>query len=398
MNIIHIEDFFHPDAGYQINILSKYFVKQGHDVTIITSEMKKIPEFLTDFFGRNNIEQADKNYTNKTGVNIVRLPLKAFISGRAVYQSNIFRKVNELKPDILYVHSNDTLIAIRYLLRLKKLNYPLVMDCHMLEMASKNPFNKEFRMFYKMLITPIIKKNNIKVIRIEDDNYVEKCLGIPLTQCPWISVGSDTILFHPDNDTRQSFRKQNNISSDDFVVVYTGKLDTSKGGKLLAEAFKNKLINSKNKNVVLVVVGNASGEYGKEVDEIFNKSENVVLRFPTQKYIDLPQFYQAADLSVFPKQCSLSFYDAQACGLPVVSEDNNINIDRLQYNNGYNFRSGNIEDFRTKITQCIDMDSYKLTKMGIDAYNFVKENYDYEDIAKQYTDILVDEYNKFHGR
>ena len=50
MNIIHVEDFFHSDAGYQVNILAKHMVQQGHDVTVITAEMKKIPISFIQFF------------------------------------------------------------------------------------------------------------------------------------------------------------------------------------------------------------------------------------------------------------------------------------------------------------------------------------------------------------
>jgi len=395
MKIVHIEDFFHPDAGYQLNILAKYLAKQGHDVTIITAEMDKVPTFLTSFFGRDGIEQADMNYTNETGVKVIRLPLKTFISGRAIFKKSLFKTVEDLFPDVLYVHGNDTLTGMRYTLKRRNLKYPLVLDSHMLEMASKSPLRNLYRVFYRAFLTPIVKKYDIKIIRTQDDDYVETCLGIPLSQCPWISVGSDTLLFHPDNSIRQKFRKQNNISEDAFVVVYTGKLIESKGGKLLAEAFRKKFLNRMNKKIVLMVVGNSDGEHGKEVEDIFNQSENRIIRFSTQKYIDLPQFYQAADLSVFPRQCSLSFYDAQACGLPVVSENNKINIDRLQHSNGLNFNKGDINDFRNKIVKLIEMDDVQYKQMGENAYNFVKENYNYEYIAKLYTDILIEEVKKF---
>ena len=396
MNIVHVEDFFHPDAGYQINILPKYMTNEGHNVTIVTAELKKIPEELTSFFGKDNIKKRDDSYTDKTGVKIIRLPIKAFISGRAVFGKELDNTIESLNPDILYVHGNDTLTGMRYINKLRKLKYPVVMDSHMLEMASTNKFSKLYKQFYRKFFTPKIKDYNLKIIRTQNDSYVEKHLGIPIEQCPWISVGSDTILFHPDEKVKKEFRKENNISDDDFVVVYTGKLIESKGAKLLAQAFEKKLENSKNKKIVLVVVGNTSGEYGKEVEKIFKKSQNRIIRFPTQKYMDLAKFYQASDLSVFPKQCSLSFYDAQACGLPVVSENNTINVDRLKNNNGFNFELGDIDDFREKIKKCVEMDDSKYQEMKNNAINFVKENYDYKDISKQYTKILLDEYNRFN--
>ncbi|MCK2016880.1 glycosyltransferase [Peribacillus frigoritolerans] len=390
MKIIHVEDFFHPDAGYQINILPKYQCKQGHSVAIVTSEIERVPVGLTAFFGKDNIEERDREYTKKTGVEIYRVPIYKFLSGRAIYKPGLKKFIDSLSPDLLYVHGNDTAIGILYALRARKLAYRIVFDSHMLEMASQNVFKNLFRMFYKSFITPIIKKEKLIIIRTQNDDYVSRFLGVPLVQSPWISVGADTLLFSSDRIQKNEFRNKYNISENDFVVLYTGKLDESKGGKFLAEAFKQKFNN--NLNVVLVVVGNTSGEYGKEVEMIFKQSENRVLRFPTQRYVDLPQFYQGADLSVFPKQCSLSFYDAQACGLPVVSEDNNINIDRLQNNNGFCFKSGDIVDFRDKIGKCVNMKKEEYKKMGENASDFITANYNYKNIAEQYTKILKEEY------
>lgn len=65
MNIVHIEDFFHPNAGYQTNILSKYQALQGDNVYIITSELDKMPDDLCKFFGDKNIEEDDNDFYKK---------------------------------------------------------------------------------------------------------------------------------------------------------------------------------------------------------------------------------------------------------------------------------------------------------------------------------------------
>lgn len=398
MNIVHIEDFFHPDAGYQCNILLKYMVLEGHKVSLITSEMNKMPDYMTSFFGKDDIEKKDEEFTKKTGVDIYRVPIYKYFSGRSIYKPGIKKLVNSLSPDVLYIHGNDSVIGILYTIRSKKTPYPIILDSHMLEMASKNPLKNLFRIFYKTFITPIIIKQKIQIIRIQDDDYIEKFLGIPLTLSPFISVGSDTLLFHPDDVTRRNFRKENLINENDFVILYAGKLDESKGGKLLAEAFLKIIESKKNKNIILIVVGNIiSDEYGNGVRELFDKSENRILFFPTQKYIDLPKYFQSADLVVFPKQCSLSFFDAEACGVPVVSEDNNINVERLKFNNGFTFKSGDIEDFRDKIALCIDMDDKKYSKMKTNSQSFVYKNYNYSDINGEYMFVinkLVSDYQK----
>ncbi len=393
MKIVNIEDFFHPNAGYQINIITKYLAKFGHEVIIITSEMDKIPEELTTFFGRTDIKKYDQEYEKATGVKIIRIPIRCFISGRAVFTKKLQKIVKVLNPDVLYVHGNDTLSAMLYISKIGKLDWALVSDSHMLEMASTNKFNKFFRLYYKIFLTPKIKRNEIPVIRTQDDPYVEKCLGIPLKLAPWISYGSDTMLFHPDIKIREKFRKENNISQEAFVILYAGKLDAPKGGLFLAEAVKKKFRTKK--QVVIFIVGNTAGEYGKKVEETFRVSENLILRFPTQRYIDLAKFYQSVDLALFPKQCSLSFYDVQACGVPVIVEDNNINIDRCSHGNGWVFKKESIEDLRKHIEIVINMREIEYMRVCSNAYQFIVENYNYEVKAKEYENIIITEYNKY---
>ena len=394
MRIVNVEDYYIPDAGYQINIMPKYLARFGHEVYVVTSVVDGIHKPAADFFGTDRMDERDARYTEQTGVKIVRVPplTTKVISGRIVQSNSLFKAVDNLNPDVVYVHGNDSLTGIRYL-RKKSRKYALVTDSHMLSMATQNRLNKVFYWLYRKTVTPKIIRNNIPVIRTQDDPFVEKCLGIPLTQAPWISYGSDTMLFHPDAEVKKSFRAENGISDDDFVAVYTGKLDEAKGGKLLAQTFHKKF--RTDKNVVLVVVGNTSGEYGKEVEQIFSESENRIIRFPTQKYCDLARFYQAADLSVFARQCSLSFYDAQACGLPVLSEDNNINVDRCSHGNGLCFKSCDADDFRRQVQNVLDMSHEDFRSMSDAAYDFIARNYNYEDKAREYEKIILTEYERF---
>lgn len=392
MKIVHVEDFFHPDAGYQINILPKYLVRQGHKVTILTGEMEKMPEHLTAFFGRDHMEERDRAYEQAYGVKIVRLPLRAFVSGRAFFAPGLMDAIRAEQPDILYVHGNDTVTGMWATWNRKKFGCPLVLDSHMLEMASENRLRNLFRLFYKAFVTPIVKKEGLTVIRTQDDPYVEKCLGIPLRQAPWISYGSDTLLFHPDEAVKSAFRKEHGISEDAFVVVYAGKLDESKGGKLLSELTARPL--NTDREVVYVVVGNATGDYGREVEETFEKSPYRVLRFPTQKYADLAPFFQCADLAVFPRQCSLSFYDVQACGLPVLSEDNNINADRCSHHNGWNFKADDVEDFHAMLERVVNLPGADFAAVSANALAFIQKNYDYAAKAKEYEQILLNERQK----
>ncbi len=395
MRIVHIEDFFHPDAGYQVNILSKYQAQQGHSVVVVTAAMDKMPATLTSFFKTDSIETIDREFSLRTGIEIVRIPLITYISGRAIYHSKIFRIVDSLSPDILYVHGNDTYIGARYILRAKRLEYPVISDNHMLDMASDNPFNTLFRYFYKKFITSTILKRDIRIIRVVDDPYIEKRLGIPLNKSILMPLGTDIDLFKPDDHIRKSFRVEYSIDSDDFVVIYAGKLDEAKGGLFYARAIKEKLL-SQSRNIVFVVIGNIVGSKSDEIALLLKESGNRILRFPTQKYNALARFYQMSDLAVFPQQCSLSFFDVQACGLPVLAEDNIINLQRVSNQNGFTFRKGDIDDLRNLILKCAEMESSKFNCLKLNSENFILTNYNYKTVAKKYTKVMENEVSKFN--
>lgn len=395
MKILHWDEMFHPNFGYQINVLPKFQSAKGHDVIIMTSdEIDKHPTFSRLSVRNIDIKQEDMLYEKKYNVKIIRLPIHKVISGRVIYKKGYIQKIKDLSPDIIFCHTNDTLSGIRITQNYKKINRPIVFDNHMLDMASGNKLKKLFRLYFKLFVTPIIKKNKLKVIKTQNDDYVNNRLGIPKELTPFISFGSDTNLFYPSYENRLKFREKYDIASDDFVVIYTGKLTESKGAEFLADTLIEKFTTKK--NIVFVIVGSTSGEYGEKVELKFSNSNNRILRFSTQLYTDLPNFYQMADLSIFPRQCSLSFFDAQACGLPVLGENSEINQDRLSHGNGDTFEKNSIENFREKIIKFANMKNKVYNIYSFKARNLIESKYDYKDITKEYDSLLLSEYNRFY--
>lgn len=387
MRIVHWDEMFHPNFGYQINVLPVYQRRQGHEVIIVTAEHPEQHPVFASFGQKTDIVRADHQFEQETGVKIIRLPVYGVVSGRTIYKPGYLKVINGLHPDVVMCHTSDTLSAMTIIWNHKRIHAPLVFDNHMLEMASVNRLRNAFRWFYRCFVTPVIKKNRFVTIRTQNDPYVMKCLGIPEELAPYISFGTDTSLFRPDTERRTAFRRELGISEDAFVVLYAGKLTPGKGGLLLAQALEKEL--SHDREVAVVVVGSTDpDEYGKQVDETLARSENRLLRFGTQNYRDLAKFYQAADLALFAKQCSLSFFDVQAAGLPVILENTQINLDRIQTGNGFAFTAGDTEDLTRRIRQCIEMPEAEYAKMKQASRAYVVQNFDYNDIARQYTEIL----------
>ena len=189
-----------------------------------------------------------------------------------------------------------------------------------------------------------------------------------------------------------AFRRENGIAEDAFVVLFAGKLDESKGGMLLAELMSRRLDTPR--EVVYLIIGNATGEYGERVEARMAESPYRVLRFPTQKYSQLARFYQAADAGLIAKQASLNFFDMEACGVPVLSEDNNLNAARSGEGNGWLFAPDDVDDFAAKLTEIIELPSEELEKASRNAVEFVAKYYDYSKKADEYMAIIEDVYKR----
>jgi glycosyltransferase involved in cell wall biosynthesis len=388
MRILHLEEFFHPDAGYQVNMLSRLQVAEGHHVTVVAAELEKMPSTLTTFFGKKDIAERDAEFTKTTGAEIIRIPLLGYYSGRAIFHPSIFKRVAAARPDVVLVHSMETLTGIVFVWFSKFFKFPLVLDSHMLEMATRNRFSKWFIMFYRRFVTPKILRESIPTIRVVDTDYLQKFLGIPLTSTELSSFGTDTGHFRPDPHARLTIRNLHGLSLEAFLVIYAGKLDDAKGAAFLAAAIKSRFETNSGRPIEFIVIGNSDGAYGAAVEDLFVTCQNKLVRLPTQRFFDLAPFYQAADLAVFPKQCSLSFFEAQSCGLPVLFEENEINSQRAAFGNARTFSPGDVNDFRDKLGMFANLPDERRNAMRVNARDHVLKHYNFIPVARRLTALL----------
>ena len=111
---------------------------------------------------------------------------------------------------------------------------------------------------------------------------------------------------------------------------------------------------------------------------------------------NLVKFYQLADIAIYPKQCSMSYFEAQSCGLPVVLEKNEINNERASNQKGMLFESGSVIQFRDAITEFSNMSENEIMIFKKNARENILENFNYTQIAQVFTDIMVKTFNNFN--
>ena len=95
---------------------------------------------------------------------------------------------------------------------------------------------------------------------------------------------------------------------------------------------------------------------------------------------DLPPFYWASDIGVWPKQESTSQLDAAACVLPIVLSDR-VQVRERVDGNGLLYKENDIADLATSLKNLIDADLRR--KMGNIGSAKVKNLFSWNGIARK---------------
>lgn len=136
-----------------------------------------------------------------------------------------------------------------------------------------------------------------------------------------VSNGIDLNLFKPEKDATKlsSLRKQLNLRESSIILLYSGRIDPTKGVKQLIRAFKRLGY----ENTVLLLVGEVSNKYRKDFYHSIRGMESQIKYVSSVAQDELVKIYQLADLCLIPSIVEESFclvnIEAQACNLPVIA-------------------------------------------------------------------------------
>ena len=116
---------------------------------------------------------------------------------------------------------------------------------------------------------------------------------------------------------RDVLRKRWNIPKHEFLLLFVGRLNTSKGLTFLIEAFRKVL--NKVPDCRLMIVGNGN------IEPYIRASKNICARISFTGFLDkneIHELYQIADIGVLPsltEQCSYVIMEMMMHSLPVVT-------------------------------------------------------------------------------
>ena len=122
-------------------------------------------------------------------------------------------------------------------------------------------------------------------------------------------------------------RSTYNLNNDDFVLVYSGRINSDKGVMELIEAIN--IINH-NKKIKLLIIGssffgntNTEDTYFQSLKEKAQRLENQIVFTGFIPYLQMPGYLKLADVAVIPSIWDDPFpttvLEAQAMGLPIIT-------------------------------------------------------------------------------
>ncbi len=195
-------------------------------------------------------------------------------------------------------------------------------------------------------------------------------------------VTPEKIIVTPYGVDTVKFRSKRMLGNSDgkIRILYVGRLELLKGVQYLLEAF----ITLKHKQVELHLVGPILPEILPLIKKY--QDERIKL-FGSVSHEDLPDYYQKADLFVFPSindAFGLVVLEAMACGLPVITTENSCAYDVVvDGKNGFVIPIRDPKAIKEKLEMLIECKETR-SKIGIEARKTVEENFSIEHYEERY--------------
>ena len=356
MRILHLclSAFFIDNYSYQENMLAKYHVKQGHDVTVIASL------FTFDKDGCGRYFPDASTYQDKNGFKVIRLAYRKPIRWNKVFRHYIGLKesLDAVHPDVIFVHNasfGDTPIIRRYLKKHKEVR--LFADSH------TDYINSAHNWLSKHILHPVIWRHYTKIL---EPNMI-KYYGVTPLRCRFLKevyrVNPDIVEYLPlgvDDDlipsnreeVRRKVRQELMLNEDDFLIFTGGKIDKLKKTHVLIDALSR--LNDPKLHLVICGVLTPQMEYLKgSIDA--NTHIHYLGWCDAERVMNC---MVASDLACFPGTHSTLWEQSVGVGLPAIfkrwSEMEHVNV-----NGNCSFvDSDNVEELANMIAKVMGLDNY----------------------------------------
>lgn len=376
MKIVHLclSNFFIDNYSYQENMLTKYHVKMGHEVTVIAS----LVSFNKD--GKPCLLSSPSERMDEDGYKVIRLAYKKpmRINRRLRRYERFYEVLVAENPDMIFSHCisfADITVLVEYLRKHPKVR--LYGDSH------TDYINSARNFLSKHVLHKVIWRHYAKKL----EPYLTKCYGVTPMRCRFLKemyhLNPDIIEFLPmgvddeaipenRGEVRDSIRKELGVPENAFLIMTGGKIDQRKNTHVLLEAIKR----IDNPNLHLVICGVLAPEM-EYLQELFDSRIHYLGWCNAQRVMDC---MVAADMACFPGTHSTLWEQAVGVGLPAVLKRWD-EMTHMDVNGNCIFVKGeDVDELQRVIENLLSKDFYaqQKSKAEVAATSFL-----YSDIAKK---------------
>lgn len=361
-------------------MLPKYHKKMGNDVEIIASTLS------FDGYG-NGCNTEPGNYDNEYGIKVTRLPYKKWLPKKVGKFLRLYEGLKEAidksAPDIIFIHGCqfcDIKLFVNYA---KSHKVTIYVDNHAdfsnsaTNWLSKTILHKGLWRKCASKIEPYTKKfYGVLPARVD---FLKDVYKLPPEKCELLVMGADDELVEKakTNGARSHIRAQYSIEDSDFLIMTGGKIDQWKTQTLLLmKAIQ--IIDSP--NVRLIVFGSVTNELIEKVKTLADGKKIQYIGWIDST--DTYEYFEAADLVVFPGRHSVMWEQVAGQGKPMIVKQwpgtNHIDLG----GNVLFLTKDSVDEIKETIELLIS-DSVKLLEMTRIAESKGVKNFSYADISKR---------------
>ena len=316
MKIVHLclGNYFADNYSYQENMLPKYHVRMGHQVTVMASL------FVFDHQGKGIFLPAPIEYDSGDGFHVIRLANPDPVKYNRFFRhfDGLYEKLEREAPDIIFSHNvsyADTTVVRRYLKRRRGVK--LFADNH------ADFINSARNVWSRRILHPVIWRHYAKLL----EPFMEKCYGVTPQRCrflkemyhirpelvDYLPLGVDDDAIPSDRSSvREKVREELGIPADATVIFTGGKIDRKKNTHVLVEALRD--LSRRDVHLIICGVLNPSMIW---LEKAFKADD----RIHYLGWCDAARVMDclvASDLACFPGTHSTLWEQAVGVGIPVV--------------------------------------------------------------------------------
>jgi len=379
--------------GYSNTMLARYLARQGADVHYIATDLPVYHKsrdaraayngFSADATMRpGQIEQYDGYTVHCLGHRrVLGVP----------WFEGLSEKLQELQPDVVQLMINAGWVPLQTALAKVRQGFTLFSAAHttvsVFPLAQRRVrvwdprflANFAARVIPGRLVSAVTKRCYAATTDCAD--VAVRFYGMPEHKVGVFPLGVDTENFFPlrtpaDFERRTARRRQLGFGDDELVCIYTGQFTDAKNPVVLAQAIAR--LRAAGQRVRGLFIGNGPQQAAISVID-------GCVTLPFRPHRELPDFYRACDIGVWPTQESMSMLDAAACGLPIVVNDTLLATERIA-GNGIKYRLNDPVDLADKIL--LLSDPTQRQQLGATGARRMVEEFSWARLAR----VRMDEY------